>query len=225
MDISLLSFFLIGLVAGAPHCVGMCGGIVGVLSLNTRADKNPRAYFSLLLGYNAGRILSYVLAGMFAGMLGSVIVHTANIEFVRKGLLLFSALIMVALGLYVANIWRGITKLERMGSKLWKWIEPYSRRFIPVKSISSAVMLGILWGWLPCGLVYSVLLSAMSSGSWLSGAGIMLAFGLGTLPLLLSMGYVSGFIRDLSQNTVFRWLSGLFIALFGVYQGMGLFLG
>ena len=124
---------------------------------------------------------------------------------------------LIALGLYLAGIWGMVRRIERVGSMLWQRIQPLAQGLLPVTTPARALLLGALWGWLPCGLVYSVLVSALASGNAQSGALIMLAFGLGTLPNLLALGLFWENIRRWTQSPQVRMIAGLLVAGFGVY--------
>jgi sulfite exporter TauE/SafE len=169
-----------------------------------------------LLTYNAGRILSYTLAGAIAGLVGAssfFLAHVLPIQHVLYGI---SSLILIALGLYLAGIWHGVTYLESAGKVIWKILQPYSKRYIPVQNFKQAFFLGSLWGWLPCGLVYSVLIASIATGNAVSGGILMLAFGLGTLPTLLAMGITAVRLKTVLQNIWMRRASGLLVLSFGL---------
>ncbi len=214
---------MIGLL-GSTHCVGMCGGIVGALSAGLKPD--PARPISALawhhLAYNGGRILSYTLAGSGVGLLGSQI-EMINVSAAIPVGRLIAGLFLIALGLYLAGWWQAITLLEKGGAYVWRWIEPVGRRFLPVRSPLHALGLGMIWGWLPCGLVYSTLVLAMSSMSASQGALIMLGFGLGTLPVLLTLGNLSGNLRALAQHPLARQVAGAGVLLFGIYTCISAF--
>ncbi len=125
-------------------------------------------------------------------------------------------LMLVALGLYLMDAWRGLARLEQGGQLLWRRIQPLLKPFLPADSAAKALALGGLWGWLPCGMVYSVLLTAMLSGSAASGAAVMLAFGLGTLPMLLSLGLLGARLRTALQRRPVRLACGLLVLAFGL---------
>ncbi len=213
--------FITGLLGGV-HCFGMCGGIVGALSLSSPKDQKSRSQLSILLGYNIGRILGYVVAGAIVGFLGSSLVDLTGIQNTKLVLSLISSLFMIALGLYLAGLWGSFSKLESVGAGLWKRIQPYTKRFIPVKSFSQAIPLGFLWGWLPCGLVYTALIWTLSAGGALEGALIMLLFGLGTLPNLLAMGVLAAQLDKWVKNPAVRMIAGLLVALMGVMTLVGM---
>lgn len=210
-ELSLISALLVGLLGGG-HCAGMCGGIVSAVSLSLPGERPKIGYH---LSYNAGRIASYTLAGMLAGLLGSSSLLLSHLLPVEKLLYLLANLMLVALGLYLAGWWRGVLVLERVGGKFWQRIQPLSRHFLPVRARRQAFVLGLLWGWLPCGLVYSVLVAALATGSVLQGGALLLAFGLGTLPALMAMGMAAVKLKGLLQHPWVRRLSGLLVLAFG----------
>jgi sulfite exporter TauE/SafE len=218
IDVSLISAFLVGLLGGV-HCIGMCGGIVGVLSLGL-PDPQHRAAppWLYLLAYNAARVGSYALAGALFGGLGWLAAHWSGIHQLQQVLQWLAALFMVALGLYLGGWWRGLAQVERAGSLLWIRLEPLGRRFLPVKTLSQAFLLGLIWGWLPCGLVYSVLVWSVSTGDPLYGAALLFSFGLGTLPNLMLMGAAAAGLSARVRDPRTRRLAGFLVLLFGLYS-------
>ena len=216
IEFSLLSIFLVGLLGGT-HCVGMCGGIVGALSLQLPGHKTPLPFH---LAYNLGRIVSYMVAGGVVGTLGSGSLLLGGMLPVQNTLYTLANLMLVVLGLYLAGIWYGVTYLERIGGALWKRLQPYTSRLLPIRSLPGAFAVGAVWGWLPCGLVYSVLVSALASGSPVQGTLLMLAFGLGTLPNLLAMGLFAQQLRGFLQNLWVRRATGVLVMGFGAW-GLG----
>lgn len=213
-EVTYISAFLIGLLGGV-HCVAMCGGIVGALSFGV-SPENGRAPWSYLLAYNVARISSYTLAGALMGGISWLAGRWFEVHLWQQGLQFVAGLFMLALGLYIAGWWRGLAKVEQAGGWFWRRIEPLGRHLLPVHSVSQAFVLGLLWGWLPCGLVYSVLIWAIASGSPIEGSGLLLSFGLGTLPNLLAMGAFALALRRLVQRTWLRRLAGGLIIGFGL---------
>ncbi len=224
VETSYLAAFLVGLLGGV-HCVGMCGGIVGALSFGLgEGHPSVRKKWPCLLAYNLARISSYTLAGFLLGGFSALAVNLVAINRLQQGLLVLAGLFMVLLGLYLAGWWRLLARVEQAGGFFWKRIEPLGRRFLPVRRPAQAFALGLVWGWLPCGLVYSVLIWAIASGSAVSGAGLMLSFGMGTLPNLLAMGLFAGSLQRWVQKAWLRQLAGSLIMLFGLLQiGRALF--
>jgi len=209
-DSAFLALFLVGLLGGT-HCVGMCGGIVGALSMGGPAR------WSLHLAYNSGRILSYAIAGAIAGAVGGAGMLFAGTLPVRLVLYLLANLMLVALGLYLIGVTRALAFSERLGQNLWRHLQPLTRRFLPARTVAQALPLGLLWGWLPCGLVYSALATALTTGSAGRGALLMLAFGLGTLPNLLLAGMLLGRLNEFTRKPSVRMISGLLVLGFGLY--------
>lgn len=210
--------FLIGFL-GSSHCVGMCGGIVGALGLSTAPERrrDGRPDLALLAGYNSGRILSYVTAGALAGGLGAALAW-AHLE---TPLRIVAALLLIALGLYLSGAWKILARLEAAGQGLWNRLQPLARPLLPVRHLHQAVALGALWGWLPCGLVYSTLAWAAASASPAGGALIMLCFGLGTFPALLATGLFAGELGRFARNAGIRAGSGALVAGFGLWTLWG----
>lgn len=210
-DNSFLALFIVGLL-GAGHCAGMCGGIVGALSL--QSPKAGTAAILVHLAYNLGRILSYACAGVLAGALGQAVGDLMSLQY---ALYLFASLMLVALGLYLLGAPQLLAPVERAGQGLWRRIQPLTGRFLPVRGVAQALPLGLLWGWLPCGLVYSALTTALASGSAVRGGLLMLAFGFGTLPNLLLAGLLLSRFRRFVQARATRVVSGLLVLGYGLY--------
>jgi hypothetical protein len=198
----------------------MCGGVVGMTCSALPVAKRTAAgaHLPYALAYNGGRIASYGIAGAIAGMLGGAFASIGFVERAQLGLRLFAAVMMVAVGLYVAGFARGLRWMERIGEPLWRQLAPLARRLVPVDSLPKALALGLLWGWLPCGLVYAALAAAVTTGSPLGGAATMAAFGLGTLPMLMAMGVAASFIGSIARAQPVRVVAGLSIVGFGVLQ-------
>lgn len=212
-----LAAFLVGLLGGI-HCLGMCGGIVSALTFSLPATQRNSLgnLLPMLLAYNTGRISGYVLAGGLAGGLGAAFLSFAGLENLRHFLQIFAALFMIALGLYLAGIWMGVARIENTGRRLWRHVEPMGRRFMPLDSPGKALPLGFIWGWLPCGLVYSVLIWSLSAASITEGALLMLAFGLGTLPNLLLMGAAAAKLAKFTRNPLVKRIAGLLVVTLGL---------
>ena len=221
LETTLFSIFLAGLLGG-PHCVGMCGGIVGALGgLTVRGTgQSGVSPFFLQVGYHAGRLSSYVIAGALAGGLGGTLLLSGSLG-VRLGLLALSGLMLLGMGLYLIGLPQVLLPLEKLGAHGWKKLQPLSRPFIPVRRFQQAFPLGLVWGWLPCGLVYTALTSALSSGSPVQGAGVMLAFGLGTLPNMLLAGLFAVRVRGFMQLRPVRITAGLAVMGFGAHSLLG----
>ena len=195
----------------------MCGGIVGILSSeNANTPKKTAHGLSNSLSYNAGRILSYSLIGLLAGGIGQWALSPLDTEALIYFSRLLTSFFMLAFGFYLLGWLTILGFLERAGQKLWKHISPLSRRVLPLQNKRSAFYLGLIWGWLPCGLVYSALAWSLASANAVSGALIMLSFGLGTLPMLLAMGVASKKLVQLRNSLTIRRIAGGLIIGFAV---------
>ncbi|WP_026374932.1 sulfite exporter TauE/SafE family protein [Aestuariibacter salexigens] len=208
-ELQWLSALMIG-VAGSVHCVGMCGGIVTAFSTATPKGTNPLPY---MLAYNIGRITSYAMAGALTGAVGAMVGQHAGQGVVVLNLI--SGVFLVLLATYIGQWWMALSRLEHAGQHIWKRLAPLSRRFLPFRSPLHAVPYGMIWGWLPCGLVYSALTWSLASGSITRGAMTMFWFGLGTLPALLLTGALSHQFRSLVQKTIFRQAIALVLIISG----------
>ena len=207
----LVSALILGLLGGG-HCIGMCGGLMGALTLAIPAEQRQRR-LQLLLAYNLGLIASYTLAGLLLGTAGWALASGPAATLLRT----VAGLLLIVMGLYLAGWWSGLTRIEGLGRILWRRIEPLARGLLPVRNARRALLLGSLWGWLPCGLVYSTLLWAASQGSALDSALLMLAFGLGTLPVLLATGLAAERLTALLRRRGVRIAGGLLVILFGIW--------
>jgi sulfite exporter TauE/SafE len=186
----LLSALILGLLGGG-HCLGMCGGLMGALTMAIPAEQRSRR-LRLLVAYNLGRVFSYACAGLLIGLAGWAVANSPGAMLLR----VIAALLLICMGLYLAGWWS---------------------RLLPVSSMPRALLLGTLWGWLPCGLVYSTLLWAASQGNALHSALLMLAFGIGTWPVLLATGLAAERTTALLRKRGIRVAGGLLVILFGLW--------
>jgi uncharacterized protein len=203
---------------GSAHCVGMCGGIAGALSAVSPGAATHAVKRSL--AYNVGRMGSYSLMGALAGAFGASLAGLAG----PNGMLalrVLAALLIVVAGLHLAGWSAASARIERAGASVWRRIAPLARRAHSASSPLAALALGSLWGWLPCGLLYSALSVAAASGSGAEGALFMAAFGLGTLPALLSLGLFAGRGASLLRAQSARAACGVLVMAFGVWTMLG----
>lgn len=211
-EISFLAAFLTGLLGGA-HCAGMCGGIVAAMSL----QGGQRQPFSFHLAYSAGRLTSYTMAGALAGLVGAAAFLADSLFPLQKGLYVLAQCVLILLGLYLAGWNQSVLLLEQAGGVLWRRLQPLLARVMPIRTPFQALLAGGMWGWLPCGLVYSVLVSALAAGGAVKGGLLLAAFGLGTLPNLLLMGWAANGLRALTRNIWVKRLAGSAVAAMGVW--------
>ena len=227
---------------GSIHCLGMCGGVSGTIALGATAPQ-PRglehatvaiipfvavrrapsvlsAPQTNVLAFNAGRIASYMIAGAMAGSIGGVISQgwvLSEAVSARTGLFLFANLMIVATGLYLMGLPQLLAPLERAGGLIWRHVSPQIKKLLPMNTVPRAAMFGMLWGWIPCGMVYAMLLSAMSAGSSTAGMLTMLAFGIGTLPAMIAAGWAAGSIGKWTRDARVRTLAGAAIVAMGLF--------
>jgi len=214
LETSWLAMFVVGLLGGG-HCVGMCGGIVTALSFGLPASQ---ARWPYLLCYNIGRLGSYTLIGALLGALAGSGLSLLQLHPLQVALYILANLMLIGMGLYLAGISAIIGKVERLGAPLWRYIQPRLAKHLPIRSPWQALLTGSLWGWMPCGLVYSASLTALASGTLSSGALLMLAFGLGTLPNLLAMGVFATRLKALLQKRPVRLTAGLAVIGIAVFR-------
>jgi len=208
-DFGIVSAFVVGLVGGV-HCAGMCGGIVGAL-----ATQSGRAPLNFHLGYSAGRIASYSLAGALAGWVGSSALLFEGMLPAERVLYLLANVVLVAMGLYLAGLSRAVLWLERPGAALWRVVEPLARPLFPVRSTLAAAGVGAVWGFLPCGMVYTVLAGALAVHDPAAGALMLAVFGVGTLPNVLAIGLLAQRVSAWRRIPAVRIAAGALIAAFG----------
>ncbi len=213
-DITFFTLFLLGFFGGT-HCVGMCGGLSSAFALQLPPHLNRLGLIVLL---NLGRISSYVLIGLIVGLVGQVGISLDDTRWLQNGLYIAANILLLLLGLYLAGLSTAATQIERIGRPIWKRLNPILNRLLPIKSVPACFGVGMLWGWLPCGLVYSASLYALGSGNAVQGGLYMLAFALGTLPNLLAMGIFAAQLKTLLQRRTIRLCAGLLVAGWAVFR-------
>lgn len=218
--LSLLTAFLLGLM-GASHCLVMCGGLAAAASKATHisrtGQKNPasNSQLAFLLIFNLGRIISYAGAGLIVSILGLWLADSHHIA--QQLLRSIAGILLVLMGFYIARWWMLLTRLESAGQFIWRYLQPLTRSLIPIKSKPQALALGLLWGWLPCGLIYSTLAWVAANAEPLMGAMTMLCFGLGTLPGVLAAGIFAQQLNRLVSHPYFRQLGGILLICYGAW--------
>lgn len=216
LELVVTSAFIAGLMGGA-HCAAMCGGIVGIVS-GPRAGGEPvPRQWRYALAYNGGRIFSYAVAGALAGALGQGGLWLRGGPLAQHIMMFVAGAMLLLLALYVAGVTPVARGIEAAGAVVWRRVQPYSRWFLPVDSVPRALGLGAVWGWLPCGMVYALLLTAMATADARQGALVMFAFGLGTLPNLLAIALLFGQVRKLAALRPLRVASGIVIGGLGIF--------
>ena len=216
-DISIGIAAFAGLVS-AVHCVGMCSGIAGALtvSLPDSIRNDKRRLFSYIAIYNFGRILSYGLAGILLGFFSGVLFYfldNTTILFLSRS---FTALIFLLIGLHLLGLFHRFSSMHVLGRRIWSRIQPLGQRLLPVKDLRQAFLFGMVWGWLPCGLVYSMLLWTVTSGSPLQGGLTMFAFGVGTFPTLILASLLSTWVFKGNRLRLIKGITGSLMIILAV---------
>lgn len=230
-----ITAFTTGLL-GSVHCLGMCGGISGTLALGAMPVPKGAAAASAfpirvvsasaastpssnVLAFNVGRIASYMVAGGIAGSLGGALGLTwlvGDTSTTRIALFMFANLMVIATGLYLMGVSQLLAPLERVGGLLWRFLSPLTKTLLPLNTLPRAAAFGALWGWIPCGMVYAMLLTAVGAGSPIGGMLTMLAFGLGTLPMMLAAGWAAASVARFVCNPRVRMVAGALVIMLGV---------
>lgn len=214
---TVFSALALGLL-GSAHCIGMCGGITAALSLSLAGHSRAQVR-GLMFVYHLGRITSYAIAGFLLASLGWYLGGLT--PEIKMGMRYLAATMLVAMGLYLTGYWRGLTYLEKAGQHLWRFIQPRATALLPINSPTKALVIGMMWGWLPCGMVYSALTWSSVQGEPLHGALLMAAFGFGTTPSVLLVGAFSRQLSHVIQAHITRNLAGLLIIIFGLWSMPG----
>ncbi|MGR8929279.1 MAG: sulfite exporter TauE/SafE family protein [Gammaproteobacteria bacterium] len=214
---SYIAAFIIGLFSSL-HCIGMCGSIIGTLTYSLSPDlrSNRRILFSIVMSYNLGRITSYAMAGAIVGTLHAFLSLPFTQGQAHRIIQIASAIIMTGAGLYIGGWFPRFAYIEKIGSRFWTLIEPFGRKLIPVKTRMQAFLFGMVWGWLPCGLIYTALALAATTGDVLHSAMAMLSFGLGTLPAVVGVGIMTSMLAKLSRVQHFKRAVGILLIVFAL---------
>ncbi|GMV58459.1 MAG: hypothetical protein AMXMBFR72_15660 [Betaproteobacteria bacterium] len=214
---ALAAFALAAL--GGLHCAGMCGGFIGALQMN-RPRGVPAA--RLAAGYHAGRIASYSAAGALAGALGGAL-YAADVLPVQVALLVVGSIMLLAIGASMFGRGAWLKRIEPAGAWVWRFVAPLARKVYPPRSGRQALVAGLAWGWIPCGMVYAALPLALVAGGPRQGALVMLAFGLGTLPNLALVDFAASRVSAGDSSGALAharaWLkpmAGALIVVFGL---------
>lgn len=201
---------------GSPHCMGMCGGIVTAFGISMK-NLSPQKRGILIASYHTGRLLSYMGLGLIATLIGESVLAPLMTDNALPRIVLGLAIVfasLLMLGLPILN------RLEKVGLGLWNSLAPIRKKVLPMDSIPKALFAGLLWGLLPCGLVYGALVMAMSvaaTGKPMMGVLFMLAFGLGTLPMLVLTGATLSWLQQKVKTFNLRRFSGAVMLVSGLF--------
>lgn len=202
----LMGFF------GSPHCLGMCGGLVAAFGLSMK-EVSPAKRRALVATYHFGRLLSYATLGIIAGFIGTTVLAPLMVGNNIPRILLGLVLVFVGMTMLGAPF---LNKLERLGMRFWQALAPLRQKVFPLNTYPRALSAGLLWGFLPCGLVYGALLIAVVGHDPLTGAVLMFAFGLGTVPMLVATHETVGWLRHQIGRLRLRQMNGAIMMASGV---------
>lgn len=214
LQLTLTAAFLAG-IAGGAHCAAMCGPLIGI-ACGTCARGSGRAWLAQALAYNAGRIATYVAAGVVTGYAGATGLALRGGPLTQQALLFAMGASLMLLAAYVAGIAPFVRGIERAGAAVWRHIGPRARVFLPARTPARAFGLGLVFGWLPCGMVYLALIAAMATADPLHGGLVMAAFGLGTLPNVLAVSAWFKYLAVAAKGRLARVLIAAVIAAMGI---------
>ena len=228
LDSAFNTSYFVALLMGmfsALHCLGMCGSIIGSLTLSLKREirENKRLLLPFVASYNAGRVLSYSIAGFFAGLAEHVLSMPLGDGHGHRVLQILSALVMLGAGLHIAGWFPRFAYIEKFGTLMWRRIEPYGRGLVPVETLPKAFVFGMVWGWLPCGLVYTALALSATTGDVVRSTFTMLSFGLGTMPAVMGVGIMTSWMVRISSMKRFRQMAGvtlILLALMAAFPGL-----
>lgn len=207
----LIAALLMGFF-GSPHCLGMCGGLVAAFGLSMK-DVSPAKRRALVATYHFGRLLSYASLGLMAGIIGTTVLEPLMKGNSTPRILLGAVLVFVGLTMLGLPF---LNKLERLGMRFWQTLAPLRKKVFPLNTFPRALTAGLLWGFLPCGLVYGALLIAVVAHDPLSGAVLMFVFGLGTIPMLVATHETVSWLREKIGSLRLRQLNGGVMVLSGM---------
>jgi len=218
-EVISLSAALIAGVAGSAHCFAMCGSLAGAFGMRARAiGTDSRGAFGNALSYHVGRLSGYTVAGVICGLLGATLQAVLDLARIGSWLRIASGVLLLLVALRMLSPWNPLRWLETLGAKFWRSLQPLTQKTGALNGRAQALALGFLWGWLPCGLVYSMLLFAALSGNAWHGGAILLAFGLGTLPAMLTSTVLASHVQRLLSNRWPRFASGILLLLLGAWM-------
>ncbi len=218
----LVTAWLAGLL-GSGHCFGMCGGIAG--SLGALSGARNRGLALPALQFNLGRLLSYAALGALAGGILDAAGEIMALQPLGRWLRGLTALMVLLIGLRFLIDWRGLDLIERGGAGLWRRIMPLAARISQRRDWIGRLGLGVCWGFLPCGLVYTVLITAASTGGALAGAATMLVFGAGTLPAMLGLTLAAPALSAFLSDRTVRRIVGFSLVVLAAWMLVPLFAG
>ena len=205
-----LAAFSMGLF-GSPHCLGMCGGIVTAFGLSMQHVSDSKKN-GLILTYHVGRLISYSLLGLIASFVGVTIFQSIMSNSAPR-IVLGAVLVLIGLAMLGLPLFN---ELEKFGMRFWQSLAPLRKKVFPIDSFGKALFAGLLWGFLPCGLVYGALMMSIAGNNIATGAALMFVFGLGTMPMLIATQKTVGMLQSSIKNFRLRQINGVIMMLSGL---------
>lgn len=205
-----LAAFSMGLF-GSPHCLGMCGGIVTAFGLSMQHVSDSKKN-GLILTYHLGRLISYALLGLIASLVGVAIFQSIMSNSAPR-IVLGAVLVLIGLAMLGLPLFN---QLEKIGMRFWQSLAPLRKKVFPIDSFGKALFAGLLWGFLPCGLVYGALMMAIAGNNIATGAALMFVFGLGTMPMLIATQKTVGMLQSSIKNFRLRQINAVIMMLSGL---------
>jgi sulfite exporter TauE/SafE len=211
-----ITAFLMGLLGGV-HCLGMCGAVAGILTANLSPEvrQKPGKAVSYQFVYNFGRVFTYILMGVIFASFSYILASQIGMGVFEKFMRIFAAVMMIFIGLFIAGFSNKIQIIEKLGQKLWAKIQPKTQKYLPIKNYRHAFVFGLLWGNIPCGLVYAALVLTLTA-SPIEGGLIMLFFGLGTMPSMLAVGGFGFALTRFIKDNLVQKIAGILVIIMGV---------
>lgn len=212
MSTGYILAFTTGLLGGFGHCIGMCGPLVASYTLH---DKDSLSRFHALfphLLYNAGRITTYVFIGALMGISGSFVNTAGKLSGIQNTVGILAGAFMIVMGLGIMGVFKKIRAMEMHNGLILRMMKNVREGSSPWRYFP----LGLLLGFLPCGLSYSAFIGAAATGSMPSAMFFVLCFGLGTIPALLLFGLVMTYLSARIRGWIYR-TSGVVVIITGIY--------
>jgi len=204
----------VAFIGSLGHCVGMCGGfVIAYTTAKVDPERGKLWGGTAHLAYNLGRVFSYMIIGALFGYLGSIMLISKSLH---GALYIGVGIFMILMGISLSGNLRFLTSIE-LSLTQFTFFRKLFGRLIHSKSLGSFFLLGMLNGFLPCGLVYFFAATAAATGSPFWGAIVMAIFGLSTVPVMFGLGTVAGFLKSSSFRILMIKLASVVIVLYGLY--------
>lgn len=218
--LAITGAFIAGL-SGSAHCFGMCGGMAGALGMHARQVARSGTHLVATAAlYQTGRIGGYALLGALFGALGMALSMSLDLNRIADVMRVASGLLLILLGVRVLFRINALALIERWGARVWRHVQPLAGYAARGHAFARPLLLGLVWGWLPCAMVYSMLMLAATTGDALRGSAVMLAFGVGTLPSMLTSTLAAASVQRMLARRTSRIATGALLTSFGIWMSM-----